>query len=57
MTLDLVSAQDQNIVIGSLLILSVIVPNTAEIYRRARLRVGSALARRHAGERMPQETG
>ena len=57
MTLDLVSAQDQNIVIGSLLILSVIVPNTSDIYRRARLRLGSALARRHAGERMPQETG
>ena len=57
MTLDLVSAQDQNIVIGSLLILSVIVPNTGDIYRRARLRLGSALARRHAGEHMPQEAG
>jgi rhamnose transport system permease protein len=57
MTLDLVSAQDQNIVVGSLLIASVIVPNTADIYRRARLRMGSALARRHAGERAPQGTG
>jgi rhamnose transport system permease protein len=57
MTLDLVSAQDQNIVVGSLLIASVIVPNIADIYRRARLRIGSALARRHAAERILQETG
>ena len=35
MTLDHVSAQDQNIVVGSLLIVSVIVPNAGDIYRRA----------------------
>jgi hypothetical protein len=40
-------AQDQNIVVGSLLLASVIVPNAGEIYRRARERLRSAEARRH----------
>jgi rhamnose transport system permease protein len=53
MTLDLVSAQDQNIVVGGLLIASVIVPNLGDVYRRARLRLRSAVARRQ----MPAETG
>ena len=48
LTADLVPAQDQNIVVGALLIASVIVPNTSDIYRRARVRLRSAEARRHA---------
>ena len=48
MTADLVPAQDQNIVVGGLLLASVIVPNTADMYRRARARLRSAGARRHA---------
>jgi rhamnose transport system permease protein len=48
LTADLVPAQDQNIVVGALLVASVIVPNSAELYRRARTRLQSALARRHA---------
>jgi rhamnose transport system permease protein len=44
------SPQEQNIVIGALLILSVVVPNTPGIYRRARERLRSMSARRHAGE-------
>src|SRR5262249_3010720 len=43
MTLALVSAQDQNIVIGGLLIVSVIVPSAGDLYRRGRLRLQSAL--------------
>jgi rhamnose transport system permease protein len=50
MTLALVSAQDQNIVIGGLLIASVIVPSAGDLYRRGRLRLRSALARRRRGE-------
>jgi rhamnose transport system permease protein len=50
MTLDLVASQDQNIVIGALLLLSVILPNAPDMYRRARLRLRSAAARRHAAE-------
>ncbi len=46
MTLALVSSQDQNIVIGGLLILSVIVPNAGDLYRRGRLRLQSLAARR-----------
>ena len=46
MTLALVSSQDQNIVIGGLLILSVIVPNAGDLYRRGRLRLRSLAARR-----------
>ena len=48
MTADLVPAQDQNIVVGGLLLASVIVPNTGDLYRRARARLRSAEARRHA---------
>ena len=43
-----IPAQDQNIVVGGLLIVSVIVPNAGDIYRRARARLRSAEARRHA---------
>jgi rhamnose transport system permease protein len=48
LTADLVPAQDQNIVVGALLVASVIVPNSAELYRRARARLQSTVARRHA---------
>jgi rhamnose transport system permease protein len=48
LTADLMPAQDQNIVVGTLLVASVIVPNGAELYRRARARLRSAGARRHA---------
>ena len=50
MTLDNVSAQDQNIVVGGLLIVSVVVPSAGDLYRRARVRVQSALARRRRDE-------
>jgi rhamnose transport system permease protein len=48
LTADLVAAQDQNIVVGALLVASVIVPNAADLYRRARTRIRSAGARRSA---------
>jgi rhamnose transport system permease protein len=48
LTADLVPAQDQNIVVGGLLLASVIVPNARDLYRRARVRLRSAEARRHA---------
>jgi hypothetical protein len=48
LTADLIPAQDQNIVVGALLIASVILPNGGELYRRARGRLRSAAARRHA---------
>jgi rhamnose transport system permease protein len=48
LTADLIPAQDQNIVVGGLLLASVIVPNSADLYRRARERLRSAAARRHA---------
>ena len=48
LTADLIPAQDQNIVIGGLLLASVIVPNAGEIYRRARERLRSARARHAA---------
>jgi rhamnose transport system permease protein len=48
LTADLVPAQDQNIVVGALLVSSVIVPNSSELYRRARARLRSAGARRQA---------
>jgi len=48
LTADQVPAQDQNIVVGALLILSVIVPNAPDLYRRGRSRMQSALARRQA---------
>jgi rhamnose transport system permease protein len=47
LTADLIPAQDQNIVVGGLLLASVIVPNAGEIYQRARERLRSAEARRH----------
>jgi rhamnose transport system permease protein len=56
MTLALVSSQNQNIVIGGLLIASVIVPSAPDLYRRGRLRLRTAAARRHRGERLPAET-
>jgi len=46
LTADLIPAQDQNIVVGILLVASVIFPNGAELYRRARARLRSAAARR-----------
>jgi rhamnose transport system permease protein len=55
LTLALVSSQNQNIVVGGLLIASVIVPNTADLYRRARVRLRSWAARRHLGEQVPGE--
>jgi rhamnose transport system permease protein len=48
LTADLIPAQDQNIVVGGLLLASVIVPNSGQLYRRARARLQSAAARRHA---------
>jgi rhamnose transport system permease protein len=48
LTADRIPAQDQNIVVGGLLLASVIVPNARELYRRARVRLRSAEARRHA---------
>ena len=47
LTADLIPSQDQNIVVGALLVASVIVPNSGELYRRARARLRSAAARRH----------
>jgi hypothetical protein len=48
MTADVIPAQDQNIVIGGLLLASVIVPNIGDIYRRGRDRLRAAGARRRA---------
>ena len=48
MTADVIPAQDQNIVIGGLLLASVIVPNIGDIYRRARARLRIVGARRQA---------
>jgi rhamnose transport system permease protein len=48
MTADLIPAQDQNIVVGGLLLASVVVPNIGDIVRRARDRLRAAGARRHA---------
>jgi rhamnose transport system permease protein len=47
LTDDRIPQQDQNIVIGALLIASVILPNAGDIFRRARARLRSAEARRH----------
>lgn len=55
MTADLIPAQDQNIVVGALLLASVIVPNAGEIYGRARSRLRSAGARRHASIAVREE--
>jgi hypothetical protein len=48
MTLAQVSAENQNIVIGGLLIASVVVPNVPDLYRRGRARLRSAAQRRAA---------
>ena len=48
LTADRIPAQDQNIVVGTLLVASVIVPNAGGLYRRARGRLQSAAARRAA---------
>jgi rhamnose transport system permease protein len=56
LTDDQIPPQDQNIVVGALLIASVILPNAADIYRRARARWRSAGARRHAAT-LAQEEG
>ena len=48
LTADLIPAQDQNIVVGILLVASVIVPNGTEFYRRARARLRLVGARRQA---------
>ena len=55
LTLNLVSSQNQNIVIGGLLIVSVLLPNASDLYRRGRLRLRSATARRHRRDRLPVE--
>jgi rhamnose transport system permease protein len=49
LTLALVSAQDQNIVVGGLLIASVVVPNAAELFGRARLALRRTM-RKGSGE-------
>ena len=48
LTADQIPAQDQNIVVGGLLLASVIIPNARDLYRRLRVRLRSAEARRHA---------
>jgi rhamnose transport system permease protein len=54
LTLALVAPQNQQIVIGGLLIASVIVPNLGDLYHRARERIDSALARRRLGHAAPR---
>ena len=46
LTADQIPSQDQNIVVGGLLIASVLIPNAADLYRRARVRLHSAAERR-----------
>ena len=46
LTLDLMSPQDQNVVIGGLLVASVILPNLSSMHERASTRLASARARR-----------
>jgi rhamnose transport system permease protein len=55
LTADQVPAQDQSIVVGALLVASVIVPNAADLYRRARARLQSAAARRQVAAAASQE--
>jgi rhamnose transport system permease protein len=55
LTADQVPAQDQSIVVGALLVASVIVPNAADLYRRARARLQSAAARRQVAAAAAQE--
>ncbi|HUK97311.1 MAG TPA: ABC transporter permease [Gaiellaceae bacterium] len=56
LTADLVPAQDQQIVVGALLLASVIVPNAGDLYRRARERLRSAGARRHRAAAVQAES-
>ena len=56
MTADVIPAQDQNIVVGGLLLASVVVPNLGDIYRRARARLRAVAARRQAAA-VTQEEG
>ena len=56
LTLALVPAQDQNIVVGGLLIASVIVPNAADLYGRVRLGSQRTM-RRRAREATPGGAG
>jgi rhamnose transport system permease protein len=53
LTLSLMSPQDQNVVIGGLLVASVILPNVSSTYRRARTRLASAGARRASRRASP----
>ena len=55
LTLHLMSPQDQNVVIGGLLVASVILPNASSIYGRARTRIASAGARRASRRITPSE--
>jgi rhamnose transport system permease protein len=57
LTADLIPSQDQNIVVGGLLLASVIIPNARDLYRRARTRLRSAEARRHATAAAAQAEG
>jgi rhamnose transport system permease protein len=52
LTLDNISAQEQNIVIGGLLIASVLIPSVADVYRRTGQSLQS-LGRRHLNEAQP----
>jgi rhamnose transport system permease protein len=53
LTLSLMSPQDQNVIIGGLLVASVILPNVSSIYSRARTRLASAGARRASRRATP----
>ena len=55
LTLHLMSPQDQNTIIGGLLVASVILPNVSSIYARARTRIASAGARRASRRIAPHE--
>jgi rhamnose transport system permease protein len=55
LTLHLMSPQDQNVIIGGLLVASVILPNVSAIYGRARTRLASAGARRASRRVTPSE--
>ena len=56
MTADLIPAQDQNIVVGGLLLASVIVPNLGDIYRRARARLRDCRSSQARGGRHARRT-
>jgi rhamnose transport system permease protein len=56
LTLHLMSPQDQNTIIGGLLVASVILPNVSSIYARARTRIASAGARRASRRVAPSES-